>query len=149
LGVCGDGADGSQRDVLAGGGAQTGLDAAHTGVALDEQGQNLPFKRGRDTGSGRRRKEGGFHGLPAALHPGIERLARNAQVAAEVCHEAIVASMGDHLADDLGALSRSAIMALNHRVPLKGEVMLTHRPYLSGSFFATSSARLSSTLARI
>ena len=106
--------------MLAGGRLQTGLNAADTGVALDQQGQDLPFERRRDEGSGRRREEGGFHGLPATLHPGIERLTRNSQVAAEVRDEAIVASVGDHLANGLGALSRSAIMALNHCVPLKG-----------------------------
>ena len=89
-------------------------------MAFDQQGQDLTVERRRDGGSSRQREEGGFDGLPAALHPGIEGLARNTQVAAEVGDEAIVAGMGDHLADDLGALSGSAIMPLNHCVPLKG-----------------------------
>jgi len=66
------------------------LNAADTGVTFDQQGQDLTVERRRDGGSGREREEGRFHGLPAALHPRIERLARNAQVAAEVSDEAIV-----------------------------------------------------------
>jgi hypothetical protein len=46
--------------------------------------------------------------------------------------------MGDHLADDLGALRRCASMPLNHRVPPERLVMLTQQPYLSGLFCATS-----------
>ncbi len=115
-----DGADGAERDVLTGGRSQTGLNPPHTGVTLDQQGQDLTLEGRRDGGSSRQRKEGGFHGLPAALHPGIERLTRNSQVAAEVRDDAIVASMGDHLADGLGTLRGRAIMALNHCVPLKG-----------------------------
>jgi len=94
-------------------------------------------EHGRGSGSGGRREESRFDSLPAALHPAIERLTRNAQVATELGHNAIVAGMGDHLADDLGALSGSGIMSLNHRVPLKGESMQIHRHYLSGLFCAT------------
>jgi 6-phosphogluconolactonase (cycloisomerase 2 family) len=137
VGFCGDGADGAKRDVLAGGGAQTGLNAADSSVALDQEGQDMTVEGGRDGGSRWQREEGSLQGLGAALHPGIERLARNAEVAAEVGDEAIVAGMGNHVADDLSALSGSAIMALNHSVPLKGGWMVTHRPYLSGSFCAT------------
>jgi len=94
VGLDRDGADGTETDVLAGGGSQTGLNPSHTGVTFDHQGQDLTVERRRDSGSSRQREKGGFDGLPAALHPRRERLARNAQVAAEASDEAIVAGMG-------------------------------------------------------
>jgi hypothetical protein len=49
--------------------------------------------------------------------------------------------MGDHVGDNLGALGGCAIMALDHWVPPERLVMLTHRPYLSGLFFATAAGQ--------
>jgi hypothetical protein len=89
-------------------------------MALDQQGQDCPFARWGDGGGRWDGQEGLLKRLASTLHPGVERLARDAQLTAELGDDAIVAGMGDHLADNLNALGGRAIMALDHCVPLKG-----------------------------
>ena len=62
----------------------------------------------------------GARTLAPTLGPRVERLARDAQRATERGDDATDAGMRDQVADDLGALSGCASMALNHHVPLKG-----------------------------
>jgi hypothetical protein len=117
LGVGNDGANRAQANALAGRRPQTGLNAARAGVALDQQGQDRPFERWRHGRCRRDRLEGLDQGLAPALDPGVEGLARDAEVTTELRDDAIVACLGDHLADDLSALLGCASMPLNHRVP--------------------------------
>ena len=60
FGLRNDGGDGPPADVLAGGGAQTGLNAADTGMPFDQQGQDLTLERGCEGGRSRRLSGGGF-----------------------------------------------------------------------------------------
>ena len=106
--------------MSAGGNAQTGLNTADGGVALDQQGQHLTVEQRRAEEGRRCGQERLVQGLEAVLNPGVEGLARDAKLAAEERDAAIVTSVSDHVADGLDALCRADIMALNHRVPLKG-----------------------------
>src|SRR4051794_24254856 len=106
--------------MLAGGDAQTGLNAAGGSMTLNEQGQHLAFKRQAERGSEWRGEKGLGQRLGGALSAGVECLTRDAKLLAEGGDRAIVASMGNHVANGLEALCRADMMSLNHSVPLKG-----------------------------
>src|SRR5262249_12068440 len=123
---------------------QTDLDTAIAGMAFDQQLQDLTHQCGPRLRWGECGLEGVFERTPARLRPGIQGLARDTDLPTQVCDQAVVPLMCEHLADPLRPLLGRARMRTNHRFLPGAVVDMAHLPYAPGRFCATVRARVSS-----